>query len=325
MLVSNSRRIGIAALVVALGLATGAAAASAQSEDDVKIGAVLFQGDTFFQEIQAGMEAAAEDLGVELLVNNSDNDAAKEAEILSQYQVAGVDAIAMSPLSPDGSFAAVREVVNGGVPVVCYNTCLSEEDSAELAQSFIQTDQTNLGTLTGAQARELIETDLGGSAVIGILNCDAFEACQHRKAGFLAELEGLDFTIAADQEGFIADDATTVAENMLTANPEINLVWAANEGGTVGLVQAIRSTGREGEIIATGTDVSLQLAEMLAADDEVLWAVTGQAPREMGRLAVENAVTVARGGEIDEFLVLTPNLLFARDSAEVADYIDANS
>ena len=49
------------------------------------------------------------------------------------------------------------------------------------------------------------------------------------------------------QDGFLAEKAVAVASDILTAHPEVNVIYAANEGGTVGAVQAVRRAGLRGQ------------------------------------------------------------------------------
>ena len=54
------------------------------------------------------MAAAAEASGVELLEANSDNKLEKETQLIDTYIARGVQAIALTPLSADGSIPAIR-------------------------------------------------------------------------------------------------------------------------------------------------------------------------------------------------------------------------
>ncbi|MEQ8673636.1 MAG: hypothetical protein RIC84_10500, partial [Aggregatilineales bacterium] len=61
--------------------------------DGYTIAGVVFQNDTFMQTVQAGMEAAAEVSGAELILGNSENDLVTEADLIEDYITRGVDAI----------------------------------------------------------------------------------------------------------------------------------------------------------------------------------------------------------------------------------------
>ena len=71
------------------------------AQDKVTIGAILFSRDSFFQSIQAGMEAMAKDQGVELLVNIHEHDINQETKFIEDYVARGVKAIVITPESLD--------------------------------------------------------------------------------------------------------------------------------------------------------------------------------------------------------------------------------
>jgi ABC-type sugar transport system substrate-binding protein len=302
-----------------LGLIGGMTVASAQ-DSGYLIAGVVFQSDTFMQTVQAGMQAAADESGAELLLGNSENDLAREASMIDDYITRGVDAIVITPISADGSVAALRRARDAGITIICFNTCVSEEG---IASAYLVTRNEDLGSTTGAAAVAFIEEVLGGEARIGILNCDQFEGCPPRKAGFLEQVLALPgVTVVADQAGWIADDAAPVSEAMLQANPDINLLWAANEGGTVGHVLAVQSSGLAGEVFVFGTDMNNQMAQMLQSADNILQGVTGQAPFQMGYDALVSAITVLNGGEVEP-LVNTPTIYFGRgDDAMINMFVE---
>lgn len=303
-----------------LTLAAGAlalCASTAALAEDIIIGGVVFQSDTFMQTFQDGLQAAADEKGVTLILANSETDLAKESNILSDLIVRGVDALIISTFSADGSVAAVSEMVEAEVPVICANTCLREDARAGV-HSFLSTQNVDLGLKTGVAAASYIMENLDGKATIGILNCDTFpEACLPRKEGFLQALTdaGVEYEVAADQTGFLADAALPISEAMLQANPGINILWAANEGGTTAHVLAVQSAGIGDEVKVFGTDMSGQHAQFLQADNGILQAVTGQAPFQIGYDALNLALDVVDGKEVVADLII-PTILFARGDDE---------
>ncbi len=98
---------------------------------------------------------------------------------------------------------------------------------------------------------------------------------------------------------------------MLQADPTINLLWAANEGGTVANALAVNSSGLADKVFVFGTDMNDQMAQMLQSDDNVLQGVTGQAPYQMGYDTFKTAMTVLDGGTVDE-VTNTPTIFFGR-------------
>ena len=127
--------------------------------------------------------------------------------------------------------------------------------------------------------------------------------------------------VVAQQDGFLAEKAVAVASDVLTAHPEVNVIYAANEGGTVGAVQAVRRAGKQGKVFVFGTDGSEQLANFLLDPDGVLVATTAQQPFLVGGDAVRAALAAIAGKPVDK-TVLVPALPLSRaDAAGVRSYL----
>jgi ABC-type sugar transport system substrate-binding protein len=134
-----------------------------------------------------------------------------------------------------------------------------------------------------------------------------------RPNGFKAEIKKLPGAqIVATQDAWLAADAERVTTDILNAHPDIDVIWAANEGGTVGAVTAVKNAGKAGKVVVFGTDMSEQIAGFLLSPDNILQAVTGQKPYEMGYQAVESAVKVLNGEKVKKQQILT-GVLFTRD------------
>jgi simple sugar transport system substrate-binding protein len=292
--------------------------AAPETPEKVTIGAILFGRDSFFENIQRGMEMGAEANGAELLVSIHDHDIAKETEFIEDYIARGVDAIVITPESLDASVAAIKQAYDAGIKIVCFNTCINEEDAKKYVSAFYETDQASLGYQTGEYLASWAGENLAGEDLnVGILQCDRFEACKRRGDGFRQALadKGVQWNEVANQEGFMPDEGSTVAESILQANPDINILWSENEGGTVGEVIAVRTMGLGDKVYVFGTDISPQLAEFLLADDNILQAVTGQSPRLMGSDSVKAAVDVLSGKPV-EYYHIVPNAFFSRSDVE---------
>src|SRR6185436_9063006 len=148
----------------------------------------------------------------------------------------------------------------------------------------------SLGSTSGRAARQFIEARLGGKARVALIGFASQlpEQGGARQAGFKEAIAGMPgVEIVAEQDAWTAPQAATVVSELLTKHPDV--VWAANEGGTVGAVTAVLNAGKAGSVFVFGTDVSTQLVEFILADDGILQAVTAQAPVEMGKTAVESA------------------------------------
>lgn len=316
-------RMGIAALMIAALVAGCSAPKPQKKADDGKpkrrIAGIVFQEDQFFRLVLFGMRAAAKDAGVELLEGNSYNKPEKEIELVNTYVAQGVDAILISPLSKTGSVAALKPAKEKGIVVIAHNTPIA----GDIHAAYIESSAFDLGVQTGNAARKYITEKLGGKAAMAIIAFKSLisEQSNERTNGFksrIADLPGV--KIVAEQDAWLPEQAVKRVSDILTANPEINVIWSANEGGTIGSVMAVRNAGKAGKVVVFGTDSSEQLIGFLKSPENILQAVTSQRPVEVGRMAVEDALKVLDGKPVEKHVQMKGILLDRQDPAGLDEF-----
>jgi len=291
--------------------ASGGGAAAPKA---IKLAGIVFQEDQFFRLVLFGMRDAAKQAGVELLEGNSQNKPEKEIELINTYSARKVDAILVSPLSAKGSVAALKLAADKGIKIIAHNTPIE----SDIPETYIECNAEDLGAQTGKAARQYIEQQLGGNAKIALVafRSQVPEQSDARTRGFKSQLEGLPgVEYVAEQDAWLPEMAVKKVGDMLTAHPEINIVWSANEGGTVGSVMAVKNAGKAGQVAVFGTDASEQMLQFLQAGDNILQATTSQRPVEVGRLAVESALKVLRGEPVEKQVSMT-GICLRRDDPE---------
>lgn len=312
------RAFASAALAV---LVSGAAHAQ-----ELSIGALYLDAQGFYGGIKKGIEAGAGDSSVRLLGQNSQGDAAKEAQFASTLIASKVNAIIMSPVSATASVPVVKQAFEAGIPVICYNTCVNDEDAKKYVKALVTTDQFKLGYDVGLVAGDHFKAKGIDKPRFGILNCDVYEACVQRKAGFKKAVEetvpGVEW--AADQAGFEPGKSTETATTMLTGDTAINAMFATTDNGTIGAIQGIMASGREGQAVVFGNDISVQLAQYLINTPETLIATNGQQPQQMGKDSVAMALKAIKGEAIETYLTIVPTEMFlSSDPDRVKAWLEA--
>ena len=146
----------LVALVCMLGVVTAVSAAP------ITIGAILFGQDSFFQNIQTGMENAAKDAGVTLLVSIHNHDIAKETTFIEDYIARGVQAIVITPENSTASVPALKKAYDAGVKIICFNTNINSDDAKKYVSAFYETDQSSLGYETGQYLAKWAPSHLKG-------------------------------------------------------------------------------------------------------------------------------------------------------------------
>jgi ABC-type sugar transport system substrate-binding protein len=284
-----------------------------------KIATIIFQDDQFFRLIEFGAREAAQAAGATSVEGNSDNKLDKERQLVDAFVTSKADAIIISPLSRKASVETLKRAKARGVPVVTYNTTVD----GEVEDAFVVCDQSDLGRQSGQAAARYIKEKLGGKAKVAILafKSQVPEQSNARCDGFkdaLKDLPGVQ--IVAEQDAWLPEMAVKRAGDILTANPDLNIFWAANEGGAIGSVLAVKNSGRMGKVVVFGTDVSEQLLGFLKSPENILQATTAQRPHDVGAKAVETALKLIRKEPVEKKIVLPGLCLQRAEPDAIADY-----
>jgi fructose transport system substrate-binding protein len=265
----------------------------ALAQDGFLIGIVEQQlSNPFFGKLQAAAVARAEEHGLETMTAESQTagDAASQIAAIENMITRGVKGIVLDPANATALVPIVEEARAAGIIVVTTNTSL---DPATAAAASYETDNLAAGELIGRWA--LAQLD-GAAPRVAMLDYDLSDRTAGlRHDGFLAG-----FGIA-DGAPEIAGTALTQAnvetgqssmENLLAANPDINVLYTINEPAAQGAALAIQAAGAD--VIVTSIDGSCSGVRSVA--DGTIGATVMQFPSNMGELAVDAVFEAVNGG-----------------------------
>lgn len=289
-----------------------------------KVAGVVFQEDQFMQLLEMGYKDAAEAAGYDFYPANTNNDAATEFEFLNTYVDQGFKGIAISPISEEASIAPLT-AANAGIKISLSNSNLG---SADWMIACFTSDNYNIGNSTGKACAEYIKENFAEdeTVYIGLLQYMTLlpEQSSQRSNGFKDAIADLaNVQIVDDQDAWLQDAAITTASDMLTAHPEINILWAANDGGTIGATMAVKNAGLAGKVVTFGTDAGEQTCDLIFSEDNILQAVTGQDPYNIGIMTMNALITEIEGGTYEQHgeTVIVPGVLLTRANLdEVAQF-----
>jgi ABC-type sugar transport system substrate-binding protein len=190
-------------------------------------------------------------------------------------------------------------------------------------------DNTANGAAMGDAAVKYIKDNgLTGTIQVGIVDYDHQkpEESKLRYGGFEEALKkaGVDYKVVAHQSAEKQDTALTATADMITANPDIQIIFACNEGGSIGAAQAVKQAGKK--IAVFGYDGSDQISSMIINGE--LQAAVAQDPYGQGVAAMTDLVNYLMGkpGASVGKLTIAPGLtLSADDKAAVNAWRVANA
>ncbi|WP_329534079.1 substrate-binding domain-containing protein [Streptomyces sp. NBC_01450] len=250
----------------------------------------------FFVQIKSGAQQEAKKLGVDLTVTDAQNDASQQANQLQNFTSSGLGSIIVNPVDSDAAGPAVRSANKAGIPVVGVDRGVNKADTAALVAS----DNIAGGKL-GAKA---MAEKLGGKGKIVILQGLAgTSASRERGAGFaegLKDYPGIK-VVARQPADFDRTKGLDVMTNLLQAHPDIQGVFAENDEMALGAVKALGSkAGKSVSVIGFDGEPD----GLKAVADGTMYASVAQQPKELGRIAVENALKAAEGKKVDKTVMV---------------------
>ncbi|HEC22843.1 MAG TPA: D-ribose ABC transporter substrate-binding protein, partial [Chloroflexi bacterium] len=194
----------------------------------------------FFVTLKEGAEAAADELGVTLIVVDAQDDPAREATNIEDLIQQGVDAILVNPTDADAIVPSIQKANEAGIPVFTIDRAAAGGEVV----SHIASDNV----AGGRMAAEFLCEALGGEGkVVELEGIAGTSAARDRGQGFndymSEECPGVEI-IARQTANFNRAEGLSVFENILQAQPEIDGVFAHNDEMILGAIEAAKAAGR---------------------------------------------------------------------------------
>jgi ribose transport system substrate-binding protein len=265
----------------------------------------------FFIDMQNGARAAAGSLGVELLVQAAERevDVEKQMQIVENLIQRRVAALCITPSGSKEIVPAIVKANENNIPVLILDTRV---DDATLGAAggkiatFIGSDNYEGGRIAGSY----LAGKLGNRGKIAVLEgIPGHETGDARLSGFHDVLDQLpDMEIVASQTAnWERDQGFNVFQNILQSHPEIQALFACSDLMALGAVEAIAAAGRTGGIMVVGFDAISDAREAIA--ENTMSGSVAQHPYDMGRIAVESAHQLMKGGSVDDYIPVKIELI----------------
>ena len=269
---------------------------------------------TFQSSMDAKLKELCEANGISYTCLDPDYDLNTQLSQLSDVANSGYDAVFIIPVDSAGITSGLAEIKDAGIPIFNVDTAVIEEDIETFVTQFVGTNAYMAGQLVGEQMAK----DYPDGGNIAILDFPSNESCVDRVNGFLDGLgENKDkFTIVAQQDGEAALDASMkLAEDIVTANPDMDAFFCINDPSALGAAAAIKAANKTGEIGVYSIDASPDGKQALL--DGEFTAVACQVPVQIAEYAF-NAATKYLGGDtnIEEKIVYIDSHLVLKEEAE---------
>lgn len=275
--------------LLASALVLGSLASNVALAKDTIALAVSTLDNPFFVTLKEGAEKEASKLGYNLVVLDSQNDPSKELSNVEDITVRGAKVLLINPTDSTAVVNAVRVANKKNIPVITLDRGAAQGNVV----SHIASDNVAGGKMAG----DFIAEKLGDNAkVIQLEGIAGTSAARERGEGFKQAVQAHKFEILASQPAdFDRTKGLNVMENLLTAQPNVQAVFAQNDEMALGAIRAVQAANKSVLIVGfDGTDDGVK-----AVKSGKLGATIAQQPDLIGALGVQTADKIIKGEKVE--------------------------
>lgn len=277
---------------------TDGAAETSSGTGKVKIAYIVkAKTDEFWTTMEKGAYAYAETNGVELAFQapEKETDVEKQVQMVENAITKGFDAIILSAADSKSLIPAIIKANDADIPVILVNDTIDEEALAAeggKVATYVGIDQYEAAALAGKYAAE----NLTDAKILYLEGISGVAAHEDRLNGFADQVP--DFDIVASQTAKCdRNEGFNVMQNVLSASPEVNVVWAINAEMGQGAVQAIEQSGHSGEIKVFDFDASSD--DIAAIKAGTLEGSVAQFPDLQAEAAIQACLDILDGKTLE--------------------------
>jgi D-xylose transport system substrate-binding protein len=238
------------------------------------------------------MKEAAQAQNIELKMQISDNDAAKQMAQCENLFAQGIDLLILAPHDATSAASIVEKAKRLKVPVISYDRLVLNSD----VDLYISFDNVKVGELQGKYLVERVPK--GNYVVLGGAPTD--NNAKLFKQGAMNIIQPLiakgDIKTVMDQ--WIQDWQPTVAMNLMqnaltAAGNKIDAVLAPNDNTAGGIIQALAQVGMAGKIPVTGQDAEVTAAKRIVEGTQSMTVFKDT--RQLATEAINAAIKMVKG------------------------------
>ncbi|MFZ2539520.1 MAG: substrate-binding domain-containing protein [Oscillospiraceae bacterium] len=266
------------------------------------------QSNPFFVDVKDGVQKAADDNGVTLIVTDAQNNSATQVADVENLIQKKPDAIIIDPTDSDAIVSAIELCNKAGIPVIT----MDRQANGGVVASHIGYNAIKSGTIAG---NYLVDTfkDKATVNVVEIQGIMGTNVAQERSKGFNDVIStAKNFKKVATQAAeFDRAKAMSVMENILQANPEIDCVYAANDEMGLGALEAISAAGRLDKITVISCDAIDPALDKIKSGE--LEATIAEPPFFLGKEGLKIALDILNKKTVEKAIFLD-NKLVTKDT-----------
>ncbi|MFW5981340.1 MAG: ABC transporter substrate-binding protein [bacterium] len=252
----------------------------------------------FWQAVRSGAEQAAEDYGVNITYEGpaSESEVAIQIDMLQTALDKDPSAIVFAALDSKAAIPLLEQADDVGISIIAFDSGVD----SDIPLATAATDNY----AAAAKAADRMAEHIGYEGKIALIVHDqTSHTGVQRRDGFMDRInEQYPESDIVDVQYGGGDHlkSTDLAKAIIQAHPDLDGFFGANEGSTVGIINAVTELEKVDELVIIGFDSGgLQLSAIRSG---IMTGAVTQNPYGIGYRAVEAAVMALRGEEVPEII-----------------------
>jgi ribose transport system substrate-binding protein len=262
-------------------------AAAAAAKPRVAVVVKTLTGDVFQLKMAEAARDKAIALGADAEIYQAGGQTAvqKMVSIVEDLITKQVNIILISPLDSKAVVPVFKQAKEEGIITVCMDQVAEGNDWV----TFISTDNYKAAAIGAEYAKKVLN---GTGKILVVEGAPGSSVGDQRRDGFKETVvKDSKIQIVGSQSGFWQNDkAMEVAQNMLQANPDVDLIFSCSDVMVGGILEAIKLAGKEGKIKVISFDGS-KFGINLIKEGKII-ADVSQFPIKIGEMAAETGMGV---------------------------------
>lgn len=258
----------------------------------------------FFTQMNEGAEQAAQAAGCELTIANANNDSAKQNSDIENFVSQGVTGLIVVAIDVNGVLPAIDQARQQGIKIVAIDAELEKG----AVDTFVGVDNAKAGEQAG---QWMVDQGLADGQTYGVVGAKNSFIQNQREDGFrkIVDAAGAKYTQTVNGDN-VQEKAATAAQDLVTAQPNLNFIYTTGEPATVGAVASLKDNTKT-KIV--GWDLTKEVIGGI--DSGLVTAVVQQDPKQEGVEAV-NELKAIIGGAQPKVFIDVPITIVTKENVE---------
>ncbi len=262
-----------------------------------------------------GAQDKADELGVKLIIHDSQMDPTRELSVLENWITQGVDGIMIATLDAEASAPYLERAQAEGILIVAAIHPMKAKPDA-----FLSLDEYKFGYTAGLEAGKWISENLPADSKFAVIVEDMLAHVVARGDGIVDGIlkNAPKARLVARQSSANTSEALNIAENLIQAHPDLKVIQGNNDNNALGAYEAFRAAGITGpDVYVGGNDATPQALELISQDTIYRMSVDIN-PYGSGQLEMEMMWNLLNGIDFEKVQTVP---LQAVTKANVAEFI----